>query len=61
MRILYYHKAKGLLWFRLFGVGLIFKKLSLRSMLFSERYGLQSYVVCRRWLIRAFEASQALA
>ena len=39
-------------WFRIFGVGLSWKKLDERPMLLSERNGRVPFVVVRDWLIR---------
>lgn len=53
-RFLAWHKCPyhGLVWFRIFGFGLLIKNLRKEEMLFSERNGHQSYMVIFHRLIR---------
>jgi len=51
-RIFCYHLMPTAGWFRLFGMGLAWKKLEEHQMLFSERNGRVNYIVIGGWLIK---------
>ena len=47
-----HHREPGLLWFRVFGVGLVVKDVTRHPLMFSERQGLVRLVRLGRWLVR---------
>jgi len=49
--ISFYYIA-GFWWFRIFGIGLVFKDLSIHEMSFSERNEYRKYLKFNSWIIR---------
>lgn len=48
-----FHNDKGLIWFRLFGKGYMFKDILRRELIFSERNNARKDVIyIGKWLIR---------
>lgn len=46
-----YYKTNGLFWFRILGYGLSFKDITIRDLMFSERYGYSKFLLIERWII----------
>ena len=47
-----YYCAPGLLWFRVFGVGLLVKDVTRHRLLFSEREGFVWHLWVGHWFVR---------
>ena len=49
------HYERGLMWFRIFGRGLLIKNVNTNPLLFSERYGYRKSIRIGNVLIRALK------
>ena len=45
-------KKNGQFWFRIFGIGISGKDITIHSRVFSERYGFVKSIQIRNWLFR---------
>lgn len=50
-RLFTYYSYNGIIWFRIFGVGLHFKDTSRNSLIFSERNGYKKALKIGNWRI----------
>ena len=51
MKILSYYYENRFGWFRIFGIGLKFKDITIHKMLFSEKNGYSKNIKIGNWLI----------
>lgn len=50
-----YYYGNGVLWFRIFGAGLLCKNVKKRGFIFSEREGHTKYIMIGKYLIRVLK------